>query len=102
MEQAVEHGLADGGVVVGLLRHVQGSGAEVAAAGAAGLILGVGDFQPGDAVVGQGAEAAAENAFAMAPSAAGGARGVFGGPADASDTFEAEHGLRPSGRPRES
>ena len=61
------------------LEDVQGPGAEIAAAGAAGLILGVGDFQPGDAAVGQGAEAAAENAFAMAPSAAGGARGAFGG-----------------------
>jgi hypothetical protein len=70
---------------------------KVVAAGAAGLILGVGDFQPGDAVVGQGAEATVEDAFASAPSAASGARGAFGGTADACNAFVAVHGLSPRG-----
>jgi len=55
VEQAVEDSLADGGVVIGLLGDIQGPGAEVVAAGAASLILSVGDFHPGDAMVGQGA-----------------------------------------------
>jgi hypothetical protein len=98
VQEAVENGLADGGVVVGLGGHVQGPGAEVLAAGAAGLILCVGDLQPGDAVVGQGAEAAVEDALAVATSAAGGARCAFGSAADACDAFVEEHGLCPSGR----
>jgi len=43
-----------------------------------------------------------EDAFAVAPSAADGARSVFWGAADACDAFVAEHGLCPSGRPRAS
>jgi hypothetical protein len=72
-------------------------GAEVVAAGAAGLMLCVGNFQPGDAVVGQGAEAAVEEAFAATASAEGGAGGAFGGAADACDALVAEHGLSASG-----
>jgi hypothetical protein len=98
VEQAVENGLADGGVVVGLWGHVQGPSAEVVAAGAASLIFCIGNFQPGDSVIGQGAETAVKEAFALAPSAAGGARGAFRGAADACDAFVAEHGLCPSGR----
>jgi len=63
-QQAVEDSLADVGVIVGLGGHVQRPGAEELAAAAAGLVLCVGDLQPGEAVVGGGTE----------PSVAGGAR----------------------------
>src|SRR5262249_34715455 len=56
VQQAVQDGLADGGIVVGLGGHVQGPGAEVLAAAAAGAVLCVGDLQPGHPAVGQGAD----------------------------------------------
>ena len=70
----------------------------VLAAAAAGLVLCVGDLQPGDPVVGPGADAAAEDALAVAAPAAGGAGGALGSTADTSDEFRQEHGLWPSGR----
>jgi hypothetical protein len=98
VEQAVENGLADRGVVVGLLGYVQGPGAEGMATSTTGLIFCIADFQPGDAVICQGTQSAEKDTFTVAPSAASGARGAFGGAADAYDAFVAEHGLNPSGR----
>jgi hypothetical protein len=57
--------LADGGVVIRLGGHVQRPGAEVLAAAAAGAVLCVGNLQPGDALVRQGADAAPEEAFTV-------------------------------------
>ena len=96
-QQAVEHGLADGGVIVGLGRHVQRPGAEILAAATAGAVLCVGDLQPGDAPVGEGAEPAAQDALAVAAAAAGGARGAFGGATNPGDAFGLGHGLCPRG-----
>jgi hypothetical protein len=97
-QQAVEDGLANGGVVVGLGGHVQRPGAEELAAAAAGLVLCVGDLQPGHAPVGEGAESAAQDALAVPASAAGGAGGAFGGATGPGDEFGLGHGLCPSGR----
>jgi len=77
-QQAIEDGLSNGGVVVGLGGHVQGPGAEILAAATAAAVLCVGDLQPGDPAVRQGADAAVQEAFAVAPAATGGARGTPG------------------------
>ena len=96
VQQAVQDGLTDGGVVVGLGRHVQRPGAEVLAAAAAGAVLCVGDLQAGAAVVGQGANATPEGAFAVPQAATGGAGGATRGATDSGDQIR-EHGLCPSG-----
>src|SRR5262252_5923859 len=74
-EDAVEDGRADGGVVVGLGGHVEGPGAEVLAAAAAAAVFCVGDVQPGDLVVGQGADPAVAEPLARCRPATVGARG---------------------------
>src|SRR5581483_2413245 len=76
--------------------HVQGPGAEVLATAAAGAVLCVGDLPPGDALVRQRADAAAEEALAAPQAATAGARGPPRGTADAGDQV-GEHGLCPRG-----
>jgi hypothetical protein len=95
-QQAVQDGLPDGGVVVRLGGHVQGPGAEILAAATARVVLCVGDLQPGRAAVGQGAEAAVQEAFAASPAAAAGAGGTPGGTPNPGDHVR-EHGLCPWG-----
>ena len=85
--QAVQDGLSDGGIVVGLLGHIQGPGAEILAAATAGLVLCVGDLQPGHRMVKQSAEPTVQDAFAVSPAATGGARGAFGGPTQPGNGF---------------
>src|SRR6185437_9673255 len=58
VQETVENGLADGGVVIGLGRHVQGPGTEVLATGTACAVLCISDLQPGDPAVSQGANTA--------------------------------------------
>src|SRR5205085_10832729 len=98
-QEAVEDGLADGGVVVGFGGHVEGPGAEVlaAAAAAAAAVFCGGDVQPGDLAVGQGADAAAPEALAWGPPPAVRAGGGLGGRPDLGDPFGRGrvHGLCP-------
>ena len=93
-QQAIEDRLSNGGVVVGLGGHVQGPGAEILAAATAAAVLCVGDLQPGDPAVCQGADAAVQEAFAVALAATGGARGTPGGRTNPVDQV-GEHGLCP-------
>src|SRR5439155_18757790 len=94
VQQTVENGLADGGIVVGLGGHVQGPSAEILATTTACAVLCVGDLQPGNPAVGQGADAAVEGTFPAAQAATGRARGTPGGTAQAGDQV-GEHGLCP-------
>ena len=86
VEEAVEDGLADEVVVVGLGRDVQRPGAEGLAAAAAGLVLGVVDVEVGHLAVGQGADTTVEGALAAAALAAVGAGMGLGGAADDADS----------------
>src|ERR1700733_13094106 len=61
------------------------------ATGAACLILGIGDVQPGDLAVSRGAEAALQDAFTSSASSAGGARSAFGRATDAGALVTDEH-----------
>src|SRR5215467_12703643 len=96
-EDAVEDGRADGGVVVCLGGHVEGPGAEVLAAAATAAVFCIGDVQPGDLVVGQGADAAVAEALAGGAPSAVRAGGGLGGAADLGDPFGfgGVHGLCP-------
>src|SRR5204862_129541 len=91
-EEAVEDGHSDEIVVVGLGRDVLGPGAEVFAAGTAGLILSIVDVEVGDLAIGQGADTTVEGAFAAAAHAAVGAgMGLAGAAGNANKWLE--HGL---------
>ena len=85
VEDAVEDGLADEVVVVGLGGDAGRAGAEGLAAGAAGGVLGVEDAKPEATAVGEGADVAFEAAFAAAAAAAGGAGVARGSAADGDD-----------------
>src|SRR5262249_13201001 len=92
VKEAVEDGLADGLVVVGLLGDVQRPGAEVLAAAAAGLVFCVTDIEPGLLAVGEGPDAAVAAADAAAAFAAARAGVGLGLAADDAD-LRREHGL---------
>src|SRR5262249_57246428 len=77
-KETVEDGAADGVVVIGLGRDVGRVGAKGLAAGAARPVLCVGELEPDDAPVGEGADAASEQAAALAGSAAGRAGSSLG------------------------
>jgi hypothetical protein len=98
-EDAVEDGLADLAVVVGLGRDVQRPGAEVLAAAAAGLVLGVVDVEPGFLTVGQGADTTVKVPLAVAGLATVRAGVTLGGAAHGAGLRQ-EHGLCPSGKRR--
>src|SRR5262249_61509135 len=77
VDDAVEDGLADGLVVVGLWGHVQRPATEGLATAAARLVLGVVDIEEGHLAAGQGADTTAQAAFAAGAVAAVRGRGVF-------------------------
>src|SRR5438445_28682 len=81
-KEAVQDGLPDLVVVVGLGRYLQGPGAEGLAAAAARLVLCVVDVEPGFLAVGQGADLAAQAADATAGLATAGAGAALGGATD--------------------
>jgi hypothetical protein len=91
-QQSVEDGMANGPVLVGLGGHLQRPGAEILATATTGAVFAIGNLQPGDALIGQGTDAAVEDAFA------GGAAATEGtGPAawrapDTTDDFMVKHG----------
>jgi hypothetical protein len=85
--------VADLLVVVGLGRDIQRPGAEVFAAAATSLVLGVVDIDVGFLTVGQRADTTVKMAFAAARLAAVRARLAFGGAADDADSLRQDHGL---------
>jgi hypothetical protein len=99
VEEAVEDGCADGLVVIGLRGHVQGPGAEIPPARAAGAVFGVMDVEASLLAVSQRADTTAEMAFAPAALAAGRARVGLGRTTDDADARR-EHGLCPCGERR--
>ena len=82
-------------VVVGPGWRVDGPGAEILAARAAGAILGVVDVEVSLLAVGQGADTTVEGALASSALAAGGAGVSLGGAANDSHARLDEHGLCP-------
>src|SRR5262249_18291478 len=93
-QQAVEHGLADRGIVVGLGGHVQGPGAEILATAAAAAVLCVSDLHPSDPAGRQGPHTAVEGAVAASQAATAGARGTPAGATNPGDQV-GKHGLCP-------
>lgn len=90
ISDTVQDSLTDLRVVVGLGRDIQRPGAEVVAATAAGLVLGVVDVEVGFLTVGQRADTTVKMAFAAAGLAAARARVTPGG---AADGLRQDHGL---------
>jgi hypothetical protein len=77
-QEAVEHSLSDGGVVGGLSWRGQGPTAEILAAGTAAAVLCIGDLQPSDPTVRQGANAGMKDGLAVVPRTAESARPAAG------------------------